>query len=160
MKRILFFGTIALICHLSTSCRGNYEATKNAYEKAMEAAVERPTITADTPTDDAITEIQPMVNQTAEARERSESVNVLDDATLSTYSVVVGSFKQRTNAYDMRDRLKEDGYQAVVAQNAHGMYRVIACSFASRTEANIARSELLKRYTANYIGNPWLLIQK
>ena len=63
MKRIFIISTIAVVLIATTSCRGNYEATKAAYEKAMEAAVERPTITADTPTDDAITEVMPMVSK-------------------------------------------------------------------------------------------------
>ena len=160
MKRIYICGAISLIAIISTSCRGNYEATKAAYEKAMEAAVERPTITADTPTDDAITEIQPMVSTSSETRERSESVNVLDNATIQAYSIVVGSFKQLTNANGMCERLKEDGYEAFVAQNAHGMYRVIACTYSTRNEAVEARKELIKRYPSSYIGNPWLLVQK
>ncbi|MBR2379326.1 MAG: SPOR domain-containing protein [Bacteroidaceae bacterium] len=160
MKRLFIFGTITIVTLSITSCRGNYEATKAAYEKAMEAAVERPTITADTPTDDAITEIQPMVSTSSEAKERTESVKVIDEATIQAYSVVVGSFKQLTNAKGMCERLKEDGYDAFVAQNAHGMYRVIACTFATRNEAVAARKELVNRYPSSYVGNPWLLIQQ
>lgn len=160
MKRIFIISTIAVVLIATTSCRGNYEATKAAYEKAMEAAVERPTITADTPTDDAITEVMPMVSTSSETKERTESVKVIDNATIQAYSVVVGSFKQLTNAKGMCERLKEDGYEALVAQNAHGMYRVIACTYATRNEAVEARKALIKRYPSTYIGNPWLLIQQ
>ncbi len=160
MQRISVIYAIIAVMFILTSCRGNYEATKAAYEKAMEAAVERPIITPDTPTDGAITEIQPMVNSSTEAKERSESVKVLNNETISTYSVVVGSFKQLTNAKDMCQRLKEDGYEARIAQNAQGMYRVIACSYDTRQEATKARMELIKRYPTTYIGNPWLLIHK
>lgn len=160
MKRIYLYLLALLTIATITSCRGNYEATKAAYEKAMEAAVERPTITSDTPTDNAITEIQPMVSTSSETKERTESVKPLDNANIQAYSVVVGSFKQRTNAMGMCEQLKEDGYEAFVAQNAHGMYRVIACTFATREEAVAARKEIIKRYPSNYLGNPWLLIQK
>ena len=160
MKRIFTFTLITMSILAMTSCRGNYEATQKAYQKAMEAAVERPTITPDIPADDAITEIQPMANSSTEARERSESVKVLDDMEINRYSVVVGSYKQQTNASGMRDRLKADGYNACIAQNAQGMFRVIACSFATREEAIKARIELIQRYPSSYIGNPWLLVQK
>jgi cell division septation protein DedD len=160
MKRLYLTLWVLLVIITITSCRGNYEATKAAYEKAMEAAVERPTITPDTPTNDAITEIQPMVSTSSATKERTESVKPLDNANIQAYSVVVGSFKQRTNANGMCEQLKEDGYNALVAQNAHGMYRVIACTFATKEEAVAARKEIIKRYPANYVGNPWLLIQK
>ena len=160
MKRIYLSLFALLVIATITSCRGNYEATKAAYEKAMEAAVERPTITSETPTDDAITEIQPMVSTSSETKERTESVKAFDNAKIQAYSVVVGSFKQRTNANGMCEQLKEDGYEAFVAQNAHGMYRVIACTFATREEAVAARKEIIKRYPTNFVGNPWLLIQK
>ena len=141
------------------SCKPNQQATKEAYEKAMAAAVEKPIVTEETPTQDAITETQPVVTQST-ATERSERVNVLDGGTMNTYNVVVGSFKQRTNAYSLRDRLKGDGYPAMVAQNAEGMYRVIACSFATREEANRARIEITQRYPESYIRNPWFLINR
>lgn len=161
MKRITFIAVVAIAILNVVSCKPNQELTKSAYEKAMEAAVNKPTITADTPTDGAITEIQPMVTQSTVARERNESVKVLENGTISHYSIVVGSFKQLTNAKSLRNRLIDDGYtKAVVAQNAQGMYRVIACSFDTREEANIARTEITKRYPTSVIKDPWMLVQE
>ncbi|MBQ5750117.1 MAG: ATP-dependent zinc metalloprotease FtsH, partial [Bacteroidaceae bacterium] len=135
------------------------ERAKREAEQAQAQAEPKPE-QADTPTDDAITEVMPMVSTSSETKERTESVKVIDNATIQAYSVVVGSFKQLTNAKGMCERLKEDGYEALVAQNAHGMYRVIACTYATRNEAVEARKELIKRYPSTYIGNPWLLIQQ
>lgn len=159
MKRVILYLFVMAGVATIFSCKPNYEATKAAYERAMAAAVEKPTITADTPTDDAITEIQPIVKRTTVARERSESVRPIDDSIINRYSVVVGTFKQKTNACGMRDRLIADGYPALVAQNAQGIYRVIACSYDDRTEAEEARKELMNHYEESYIQDPWLLIK-
>lgn len=161
MKRIAFIGAVALTILNMVSCKPNQELTKAAYQKAMEAAVNKPTITSDIPTDGAITEIQPMVTQSTVARERSESVKVLDNGTIGRYSIVVGTFKQQTNANSMRSRLINDGFtSAVVAQNAKGVYRVIACSFDTREEANTARIKIIEHYGSSYIKDPWLLVQE
>ena len=159
MKRVILYLFVIAGVAAIFSCKPNYEATKAAYERAMAAAVDKPTITADTPTDDAITEIQPIVKRTTVARERSESVRPIDDSIINRYSVVVGTFKQKTNACGMRDRLIADGYPALVAQNAQGIYRVIACSYDDRTEAEEARKELMNHYEESYIQDPWLLIK-
>lgn len=158
MKRTSALIIATLIIVMVTSCRGNYEATKAAYEKAMAAAVERPTITEDTPTDGAITPVMPMVDS-REVRERSESVKSVDDSTLGNYNIVVGSFKQLTNANSMCERFREDGYEAFVVQNAQGMYRVIACTAENRKEAEKYRYEIISAYPQAYVGNPWFLVQ-
>lgn len=158
MKRISIITISTLLILAASSCRGSYDATKAAYEKAMQAAVDRPTITADTPTDDAITPVMPMIDN-REVKERSESFQIIGDGTAGQYNIVVGSYKQLTNANSMRDRFREDGYQAFVVQNAHGMYRVIACTAENRKEAEKYRQEIILKYPQAYVGNPWLLVQ-
>lgn len=157
MKRFIISSAIIMVVILTISCKPNLEATRQAYERAMQGAIERPTITADTPTDGAITEIQPMVEQSTIARERTESVRVIEEGTLDHYNIVVGSFKQLTNARSLRDRLIADGYNALVAQNAQSMYRVVACSFGTRSEAESAMAELSKRYP--HFTAMWLLVR-
>ncbi len=159
MKKTIICGATLLALLSMASCKPNQQATKEAYEKAMAAAVEKPIVTEETPVEDAITEVQPIVTQRP-ATERTEHVNVLDDGKMNTYNIVVGSYKQRTNAYSQRDRLREDGYPALVAQNAEGWYRVIACSFATREEANEARYKITQRYPESYIKDPWFLIRR
>ena len=159
MKKTALWSSIALLLISMDSCKPSQQATKEAYEKAMAAAVEKPIVSEETPDEDAITEVQPIVQQQP-ATERTEHVNVLDDGTMNTFNVVVGSFIQRTNAYSQRDRLRADGYPAFVAQNAQGMYRVIACGFATREEANEARYKITQQYPSSYIKDPWFLIKR
>lgn len=158
MKKIVIWGSVGLAALSLASCKPSQQATKEAYEKAMAAAVEKPIVTEETPTEDAITEVQPIVTQKP-ATERTEHVNIVDDGTMNTYNVVVGSFIQRTNAYSLRDRLRNDGYPALVVQNAQGMYRVIACSYATRSEADEARYKITQQYPSSYIKDPWFLIR-
>lgn len=161
MKQLFSLTLIAVIVLSTLSCRPNYETSRAAYERAMAAAVEKPTYTADTPTDDAITSLQPMQPKvdTREMRERSESVKAVDEAEIKEFSIVAGGFKQLTNAKSMRDRFVTDGYNAFVVQNAKGMYRVVVGTFDTRKEAEQLRKALISQYEVNFIGNPWLLLR-
>ncbi len=157
MKPILIHTIIVLTVAVITGCKANYDATKEAYEKAMEAAANRSSITTSTPTDGAITEVQPMANHSMAAEERRESVRAIDDAKINAYSIVVGSFKQITNARSLRDRLIADGYPAVVMQNAQGMYRVIISSYVTREQAREERIKIIKQYP--HFTKTWILVQ-
>ena len=97
---------------------------------------------------------------TAAIREQSEKINAVDgnDALLKSYNVIVGSFRQRLNAQSLCERLRADGYPAVLAQNAQGMYRVVACSFDDRATAVQAREGLQAKYPQ--FTDAWFLINK
>lgn len=157
MKSTLLHTLLLLLLVAMTGCKANYDATKEAYEKAKEAAANRSTITESTPTDGAVTEVMPMVNNTPLAEERRESVRPVDDARFDAYAIVVGSFRQITNARSLRDRLIADGYPAVVVQNAKEMYRVIISSYTTIEEARNERKEVTKRYP--HFTNTWILLQ-
>ena len=77
---------------------------------------------------------------------------------LKSYNVIVGSFRQRLNAQSLCERLRADGYPAVLAQNAQGMYRVVACSFDDRATAVQAREGLQAKYPQ--FTDAWFLINK
>lgn len=157
MRAIVSHVVILAVMVLMVGCKANYDATKEAYEKAKEAAANRSTITESTPTDGAVTEVMPMVGNTPLAEERRESVRPVDDARFNAYAVVVGSFRQITNARSLRDRLIADGYPAVVVQNAKEMYRVIISSYTTLEEARSERKEVMKRYP--HFTNTWILLQ-
>ena len=93
-------------------------------------------------------------------REQSERISAVDgnDALLKEYNVIVGSFRQRLNAQSLCERLRADGYPAVLAQNAAGWYRVVACSFDNRPSAVQAREALQARYPQ--FTDAWFLINK
>lgn len=84
---------------------------------------------------------------------RQESVSVVNGAGLKSYSVVVGSFGVRANAYNFQERLKNTGYDAQVAFNSgNSMYRVVAATFDSKASAVQSRNQLRSQYP-----DAWLL---
>ena len=52
--------------------------------------------------------------------------------------MVIGSFQNPTNARNLKDRMVQEGYNAVLATNEAGMLRVIVASFDAREEAVLA----------------------
>ena len=100
------------------------------------------------------------VEPAAPVREQSERLNVVDSdgASLKEFNVIVGSFRQRLNAQSLCERLRKDGYPAILAQNAEGWYRVVACSFDNRPAAVQARNALQAKYPQ--FTDAWFLINK
>ena len=163
MKKSMFWIlSVALIAGMS-SCKPSQSAYKAAYEKAQE----KPTVAEEI----ADPEFRPVAPapatpaapaQTPQIRESSERINAVDgnDALLKEYNVIVGSFIQKVNAMGLRDRLIADGYTAILAQNAEGMFRVVACSFDNRPDAVTAREQIKKKYPEKLIKETWLLINR
>lgn len=69
------------------------------------------------------------------------------------YNVVAGRFKQRFNAFSLRDRLVAAGYKdAFVVQNAEPYYFIVAATFATAKEAQTALDRL--KADAPVVMNP------
>ena len=65
---------------------------------------------------------------------------------MKRFSVVIGSFKNKTNAYALKERMQNDGYNAVLGENEQGMLRVIVASFNDKAEL-LTAAMLSKRNT-------------
>ena len=143
------------------SCKTSQSAYRAAYEKAQEKKIEE---AAPAPAETVVTTPSTTTTTTpsysAPVREQSERISAVDgnDALLKEYNVIVGSFRQRLNAQSLCERLRADGYPAVLAQNAAGWYRVVACSFDNRPSAVQAREALQARYPQ--FTDAWFLINK
>ena len=161
MRKIWFWALSRLLIGGMDSCKSSQSAYKAAYEKAQEKKIEEPT-PATTPVAEQQVVTTPSTTTTSSTpvRERSERINAVDgnDALLKEYNVIVGSFRQRLNAQSLCERLRNDGYPAVLAQNAEGWYRVVACSFDNRPAAVQAREALQARYPQ--FTDAWFLINK
>ncbi|ATV53785.1 SPOR domain-containing protein [Prevotella intermedia] len=163
MKKLMFFGAAICVAMAFTGCKSSESAYKKAYEKAK--AQERTGYTtdgtangsSDVPTV-APVETQPTIDTSVEdnydnVAVRQESVSVVNGAGLKSYSVVVGSFGVRANAYNFQERLKNTGYDAQVAFNSgNSMYRVVAATFDSKASAVQSRNQLRSQYP-----DAWLL---
>ena len=153
MKKILLFGA-AICCILALgSCKSKSSAYKTAYEQAK--------------TDDSKWEYEDddevlTTEEVSYESVRQEKVNPVSGEDLSgpkRYSVVIGSFKNRTNAFSLKDRMSDEGYRPVVAENDLGMLRVIVSSFDSKADAARSRDAIKSKYAPNF-QDAWLLERK
>ena len=157
MKKIIL-ATLALASVVSLSSCGS---KKSAYRKAYEQAKQR-----EVATQSAQPAVQyeeaPAVAQsrsTTPMTVRKERVTTYqgEDATrLKRFSVVVGSFQNPTNARNLKERMVNAGYSAVLASNEVGMLRVIVSSFNSREEAAASREAIKARFAPEF-KDAWLL---
>ena len=146
MRKNWIWGLSLLLIGGMASCKSSQSAYKAAYEKAQEKKIEEPVTTGTTPVaEQPVVTTPSTTTTTAPIREQSENV-------------IVGSFRQRLNAQSLCERLRADGYPAVLAQNAQGMYRVVACSFDDRATAVQAREGLQAKYPQ--FTDAWFLINK
>ena len=83
--------------------------------------------------------------------ERITAAEGEDASRLKQYSVVVGSFKNKTNAYALKERMEREGYNAVLGQNDQGMLRVIVASFNNREDAVDSRNALRSQFPDAWI---------
>lgn len=159
----MFFSAAVCVALAFTSCKSSESAYRKAYEKAKaqdgitvatnDPITETPTVTPITPRtyeDDNNTTV---TDNNDNVGVRQEKLSVVNGSGLSAYSVVVGSFSIRANAEGMMNQLRNAGYQAQVAYNsANNMYRVVASTHNTKSEAITSRDSMRGKYP-----NAWLL---
>lgn len=152
MKKILLFG--AAICCMFTlgSCKSKSSAYKTAYEQAR---------ANDNYWEDEEEDVEEVsdVEEISYESVRQEKVNAVqgeDFSGLKRYSVVIGSFRNSTNAFSMKERMTREGYKPVIAENEDGMLRVIVASYDTRADAVRSRDAFKAKYAPNF-QDTWLL---
>ena len=160
MRKNWIWGLSLLLIAGMASCKSSQSAYKAAYEKAQEKKIEEPVSAPAPVVEQPVETTTSTVEPAAPVREQSEHLNVVDSdgASLKEFNVIVGSFRQRLNAQSLCERLRKDGYPAILAQNAEGWYRVVACSFDNRPAAVQARNALQAKYPQ--FADGWFLINK
>ncbi|MDR0995161.1 MAG: SPOR domain-containing protein [Tannerella sp.] len=78
---------------------------------------------------------------------------------LKRYNVVIGSFRNRTNASALRLRMQNEGYSANMVTNVRGMIRVVVATSDSRAEALRMRNQFRSKHYP-YFQDAWILEQK
>jgi cell division protein FtsN len=149
MKKILLFG--AAICCMFTfeSCKSKSSAYKTAYEQAK---------SNDNYWEADDTEVLTTEEVSYESV-RPEKVNTIqgeDVSVLKRFSIVIGVFENRTNAFSLKDRMTTEGYQPVVAENDRGQLRVIVASFDNRADAVRARDAFKTKFAPGF-KDAWIL---
>lgn len=151
-SKFLVWGFAFALLFSLGSCKSKESAYKAAYEKAKEKEM----IEEETPVSKPA---QTTNTTTAPVSTRKEKVTAVEGAGLKRYSVVVGSFVNKTNATSLKARMEHEGYQATLAQNEQEMYRVIVASFEDKAAAANSRDEIKSRFAPEF-QDAWLLEQE
>ncbi|MGL5786126.1 MAG: SPOR domain-containing protein [Bacteroidales bacterium] len=154
MKKNLMIISVAVLALSMASCKSNQNAYKAAYEKAKEKEViQTPTQTEEY----EVVEVKRTQTTPAPVQvEKVTGVTESDVAGLKRWNIVVGSFKNKTNAEGLKNQMIEAGYPALLAQNAQGMYRVIVASYNDRESAAEKRNQIREKYAPRF-NDIWLL---
>lgn len=158
MNKIWLFGAAVYMVLALGSCKPKQSAYKAAYEQAKEKESTAPVEVVEQ--EEEVVEVAPVSKpRTSTATTRTEKINAAqgeDASRLKRYSVVVGSFKNKTNAYALKERMQNDGYNAVLGENEQGMLRVIVASFDNKADAADSRDAIKAKYAPNF-QDAWLL---
>ena len=150
MKKIgLLTIGLCVVLAFATSCKSKQSAYRTAYEQAKAREVAEP----------VYNDIPPVTKPISSTDTRQERINPISGenaAGIRLYSVVIGSFTNRTNAYSLKERMQNEGYMPVLAENEQGMLRVILTSHDTRSEADRSRDAIRSKYYPNY-QDAWIL---
>ena len=151
MKKIGLLGmALCLVLAFGTSCKSKQSAYQAAYEQAKAREMEEPAY------DDVFTPVTKPITSTDTRQERINPIAGENAAGIRLYSVVVGSFRNRTNAFSLKERMENEGYMPILAENEEGMLRVILTSHDNRSDAERSRDAVRSRYYPNF-QDAWLL---
>ena len=160
MNKIWLFGAAVCMVLALGSCKPKQSAYKAAYEQAKEKESTAPVEVVEENVEEDVVEVAPVSKpRTSTASTRSERINVAqgeDASRLKRFSVVIGSFKNKTNAYALKERMQNAGYHAVLGENEQGMLRVIVASFDNKADAADSRDAIKAKYAPNF-QDAWLL---
>jgi cell division protein FtsN len=153
MKKILLFGAAICCVFVLGSCKSKSSAYKTAYEQAK--SNDNAWQNEEEEDDSEVLTTEELSYESVK-QEKVKPASGEDAAGLKRYSVVIGSFKNRVNAYSLKERMIEEGYRSVVAENDFGMLRVIVASFDSKADATRSRDALKSKYAPNF-HDAWIL---
>ncbi|MDR1121170.1 MAG: SPOR domain-containing protein [Dysgonamonadaceae bacterium] len=152
-SRFLLLGVTLCLIASFPACKTKQSAYKVAYEKAKEKPAVEETVEYQ-----AVEPVyQPPIVEKVEVKK--EKVTTVVGTGLKRFSVVIGSFQNKTNALSLKERMEADGFKVILAQNEAQMYRVIVATYDVKTDAAIARDDIKAKYAPAY-ADAWLLEQQ
>ncbi|MDR1331030.1 MAG: SPOR domain-containing protein [Tannerella sp.] len=150
----LWSAALCMVLVCCVSCKSKQSAYKAAYEQAKERQMTEAPVQ-----EEEIAPVSKSKTTTAPTVTRQERITPVagEDATgIKLYSVVIGSFRNKTNAYSLKDRMQRDGYMPVLGENEQGMLRVILTSHERRQDADASRAEVMRKYYPDF-QDAWIL---
>ena len=142
---------LCVVTMCCVSCKSKQSAYKAAYEQAKEREM-----TNSEPVEEQITPVTKATTSTATRQEKITPISGENPEGIKLYSVVIGSFKNKTNAYSLKERMQNEGYMPVLGENEQGMLRVILTSHETRKEAEKSRDAIRAKFFPNF-QDAWLL---
>ena len=142
---------LCVVTMCCVSCKSEQSAYKAAYEQAKEREM-----TNSEPVEEQITPVTKAKTSTATRQEKITPISGENPEGIKLYSVVIGSFKNKTNAYSLKERMQNEGYMPVLGENEQGMLRVILTSHETRKEAEKSRDAIRAKFFPNF-QDAWLL---
>ena len=169
MKKYTVLCAALATAMIFTGCKSKESAYKQAYLKAkQQEEIQQANAATVSQNTQSTASVVPMEEKAATNTQvvdngdnvtvRQETVSVVNGTGLKNFSVVVGSFSLKANAEGLQQTLKADGYNAQVVINSDvtpAMYRVIATTFETKSEAASSRAALMTKYPG-----AWLLYAK
>ncbi|MDR1681929.1 MAG: SPOR domain-containing protein [Candidatus Symbiothrix sp.] len=152
-SRVFVWGAVSLLL-LLVACK----STPSGYKQVYDAAKPRSTVQQDTLVSSQAAATPSSSNAAAQGSFRVERLTAVDGSGIKQFSVVIGSFVNKTNAESLKNRMKAQGYNAFLAQNEKEMYRVIVATFDSKANAIAERDAFKVRYAPDF-SDTWLLEQ-
>ena len=146
-RNYLLWGLALTLLFSLDSCKPKESAYQQAYATAKAREF-------DTQVDEVTPVSKPSyVSNDAVQKER---VTVIGSAGIQQFSVVVGSFINKTNAESLKDRMARQGYLSFLAQNDRGMYRVIVATYSDKPSAVTERERVKNKYYPEF-QDAWIL---
>ena len=152
MKKL---GLLSMVLCVVTMCCVSCKSKQSAYKAAYEQAKQRE-MTNSEPVEEQITPVTKAKTSTATRQEKITPISGENPEGIKLYSVVIGSFKNKTNAYSLKERMQNEGYMPVLGENEQGMLRVILTSHETRKEAEKSRDAIRAKFFPNF-QDAWLL---
>ncbi|MDR1720270.1 MAG: SPOR domain-containing protein [Dysgonamonadaceae bacterium] len=82
----------------------------------------------------------------------------IDGQELKRFSVVIGSYADKTNATRMKERMLSQGYKALIAKDEKNTYRVIIATFDNKLSATVERDAFKAKFHDNPdLQKAWIL---
>lgn len=151
MKKIGVLATVLCVLLSFASCKSKKESSyKEAYEQAKERESAAPI------EEDYEPVSKPKTEPTQSIREEKVTPISGEDDNIKAYAIVIGSFKNRTNAYSLKERMQNEGFKPILAENPQGMLRVILVSYDNSRDAEISRNDIRDRYYPSF-QDAWVL---
>jgi cell division septation protein DedD len=138
------------------SCKSKQSAYKEAYGDAKEKEVVTAVVNEG---EDEYAIPSVSKSKTYEETSRQERITPVteeDAMRMKLFSVVIGSFVNKTNAASLKELMEKEGYRPLLGENERGMLRVILTSHESYQEAAQSREAIRSKYYPKY-QDAWIL---